>query len=334
VTRTHDMTIHDYVRELTAVHQHREHYTVRRSGTWYGQDHVTRVPALLVQLGAASPSSAVEERDNTGYGSRPAARLEASDTLARIDHEAARWVRTLGYDDPGDKLVEVRRIPASHGPTCPTCRHSSCATIRLGDYVERRPIPRSGTARCIRLLAGLTPSLDPKTRTQLTADLRRWWTWARIISGWDSAAWRPDNTCPMCGERRSLRVNLAAEAAFCVADGCRETWDHSNIGLLADHIRQESEQERTPPPAPVPCHCRWPNGLREQGRWGLCPTCGSPCCVNAEVVAEREEQRRRAARELERIERMERIARDYGRSQRTRAMATGKVVPLRARVSS
>jgi hypothetical protein len=292
VTRTHDMTIHDYVRELTTPHQHREHYTLRRSGTWYGQDHVTAVPALLVQLEAATPSGAVEERDNTGFGSRPAARLEAVDTLTRIDHEAAAWVRRLGHDDPGL------------------------------------------TTRCVRFLGGLAADLDPKTRTQLTADLRRWWTWARIVSGWDSAAWRPDNTCPMCGERRSLRVNLAAEAAFCVADGCRETWDRSNIGLLADHIRAESETERTPPPAPVPCHCRWPGGLREQGRWGLCPTCGSACCVNAEVVAEREEQRRRAARELERIERLERIAAEHGRRQRARAMAAGRVVPLRAKVSS
>lgn len=282
------LDLNDLVRELTAPHQHREHYTVRRNKTWYGHDHVTRVPPLIRQLLDASPSGAVDERDNHGYGSRPTARLDALDTLHRIDREAARWVRWLGHDDPGDTL----------------------------DPHTGRGIPGTGTIACVRLLGSLAPSLPGAVRTQLTRDVRRWWTWSRIVSGWDSPAWRPDNTCPMCGTRRSLRVNLAAEVAFCIEDACRETWDSANIGLLADHIRNESEEERAPLVEPVACHCRWPGGLREQGRWGLCPACGSACCVNAEAVAEREEQRRLAAREVARLERLERIAAEHARRQR------------------
>lgn len=266
------MDLNDYVRELTTHHQHREHYTIRRGKTWYGQQHATAVPALLDQLESASPSGAVAERDNNGYGSRPAARLEALDTLMRIDTEAARWVRWLGQDDPGD------------------------------------------TAACIRLLGSLVPEQSKPTAAAIARDVRRWWTWSRIVSGWDSPAWRPDNTCPMCGERRTLRINLAAQAAFCVEDECRETWDASRIGLLAEHIRLESEQERAPVVAPVACQCRWP--MSGQGRWGLCPVCGSSVCMNAEAVAEREQLRRVAAREAERLERLERIAREYAAARR------------------
>lgn len=296
----------DMVRELTERHTHREHYQVKQGRTWVGQNHLTDVPSLIQQLQLASPSGQVDQRDDAGYASRPAARLEALDTLLDIDREAARWVRWLGHDDPGDQLVVVNRIPATLGPTCRDCRHSSCASIRRGEYVERKPIPGSGTLACIRLLHSLTPQLPDATRRSITRDVRRWWTWARIATGWDSPAWRPDNTCPMCGERRTLRINLVAELAVCVHEPCRETWDQSSLGLLADHIRLESETERAPTVQPVPCHCRVP--MQQQGRWGLCPACGSSVCVNAEVVAEREAQRRAAAAEAEKLEQLERIA--------------------------
>lgn len=262
-----NMDLHDFVDELTRTHQHREHYTTRTNGTTYGHNHPTRVPPLLIQLAGASPSGAVDERDNSGYESRPTIRVDALDTLARIHDEAACWVRWCGHDAPGDKL----------------------------DHATGASLSGSGTIACVRLLGGLAPSLDPGVRGQLLADVRRWWTWARIVSGWDSASWRPDNTCPMCGERRTLRINLADEVAFCVKDQCRETWDASNIGLLADHIRAEADAEAQPAVAVVPCQCRWPHGLREQGRWGMCPACGSPSCLNAEAVAAAEDQRRRVA---------------------------------------
>lgn len=234
------------VREVTERHTHREHYQVRRGKTWYGEEHVTDVPSLLQQLQHASPSGQVEQRDDAGYASRPAARLEALDTMLRIDQEAARWVRG-GHDDPGDRL----------------------------DPKTGRAVTCSGTLACI-LLHSLTPALPDATRRAVTRDVRRWWTLARIATGWDSPAWRPDNTCPMCGERRTLQITLVAELAVCSYDACRETWDRSSLGLLADHIRSESEAERLPVFEPVPCMCRI-DGLPTQGSWGSARDAGRRC---------------------------------------------------------
>lgn len=94
------------------------------------------------------------------------------------------------------------------------------------------------TKLCVRRLHGMWASQDEATKRRIERDVRSWWTQARIITGWDSSAFRPDNTCPICAERRSLRIKLAEQLAFCV--GCRETWDAATIGLLADHIRAEN----------------------------------------------------------------------------------------------
>jgi hypothetical protein len=198
-TPPRSMDLVDYVRELTEPHQHREHFQVKRGRTWYGQDHVTRVPALLVQLGQAAPSSSGDERANSGYGSRPPSRLEALDTLTRIDLAAARWVKDLGEDDPAD------------------------------------------TVACVRLLGSLMPSAHQVTRQAVLRDVRRWWTQARVVTGIDSPAWKPDNTCPLCGVRGGIRIRLADRSGLCVE--CRETWTPETIALLADHIRAENHDE-------------------------------------------------------------------------------------------
>lgn len=242
------MDVHDYVRDLTRTHTHRERYTTNRGGTTYTRDHVTTVAPLLTQLWASdTPSSSTEEGPRPGYASRPAARLEALDVAVRIDLAAARWVRDLGHDDPVD------------------------------------------TTACIRLLASLLPNEPRETQAAIERDIRSWWTQARIVTGWDSPPWRPDNTCPMCSERGTLRVNLALQAGMCVE--CRETWDQTNIGLLADHIRGESEAEKPAAADPVPCVCPWPHpGMGD--RWGVCPACGSAACVHALAVAAREDEAR------------------------------------------
>ena len=265
----------DYVRELTEHHTHAEHYQIKKGKTWYGSNHITLAPPLLDQLQYATPSGLGDQRSGSGYESRPAARIEALDTLIQIDKFAARWVRDLGEDDPADK-VDPRTGLLVHG---------------------------SGTIACVRLLGSLAPSQDKKTQGRILADVRRWWTWARIATGWDSPAWRPDNTCPACGVRGSLRVNLVAQLGTCSDDGCRETWDESSIGILAEHIRVESEAERVPPAPTVACWCRWP--AVAQGRWGLCPECGSAYCVGAEEEAEREAGRRAVARETARLRQLE-----------------------------
>jgi hypothetical protein len=95
------------------------------------------------------------------------------------------------------------------------------------------------TSGCLRLLNGLGASAGPQLSGHLDADVRRWWTWARIHTGWDSPAWKPDNTCPLCAVKGGLRVKLLDRIAHCV--DCGETWDPTTIGLLADAIRWENK---------------------------------------------------------------------------------------------
>lgn len=91
---------------------------------------------------------------------------------------------------------------------------------------------------CIRKLAGLRVSADAAARTSIDRDVRRWWTWARVATGWDSPALTPYNTCLACGALGTLKVRPAEEIAVCT--GCQETWDPDTIGMLARHIRAEN----------------------------------------------------------------------------------------------
>lgn len=233
------MQLADYVRELTERHHHSEQYQVREHGAWQQRRWSTKVPSLIDQLWANdTPSQAVEDGPRPGFGSKPAARLDALDAAVRIDLEASRWVKDLGEDDPAD------------------------------------------TAACIRLLHGLTASADMLTRRAIEHDVRRWWIRARIVTGWDSPAWTPDNTCPMCGERGTLKVRLADRVGMCTNDACRAVWDEHSIGLLADHIRAESSAERLPRESAGPCWCPWPEpDVPDLDR--LCPRCGSARCWHA-----------------------------------------------------
>lgn len=242
MTHEGQLDIHDLVRDLTLPHTHREAYSLRMSGTTWTKGHVTLVPALINQLLNATPAGSGESSGSGTAKSRPAARIEALDTVMLIDDEAARWVRRLGHDDPGDALEVIRRARSTFGPTCPQCSHTSCVAVQRGEHVERRAIRGSGTIACIRLLHGLHAGASPEQKRAIEHDARRWWHQARIVSGWDSAAWRPDNTCPVCEVRRSLRINLTTQTAVCIE--CREVWDTTTIGLLAEHVRIENAEDQ------------------------------------------------------------------------------------------
>jgi hypothetical protein len=233
------MDLADYIRELTETHSHAEHYQIRRGRTWYGANHVTKVPPLIAQLWANDlPSQATESGTRPGFGSKPAARLDALDTAARIDIEAHRWVTDLGEPPRGIDTIDL-----------------------------------------VRQLHGLSASAAGITRGAITKDVRSWWTQARIVTGWDSPAWAPDNTCPQCGERGTLKVRLGDQLGMCTNDVCRVTWDSATIGLLADHIRAESEAARVPVLRPMACRLQ-PDAVVPDLSV-LCPTCGSARCVRA-----------------------------------------------------
>ena len=80
--------------------------------------------------------------------------------------------------------------------------------------------------------------------TDLSRDIQRWWTWARITTGWDQPAFQPHNTCPHCGVLGTIRIRLHEHLATCTNDTCRATWDHDTIGILAQHIRTENGEQQ------------------------------------------------------------------------------------------
>jgi hypothetical protein len=209
--------IHTIHTHLTQWHQHRQPYTFEGGMSSWDTYHTTEVPPLIDQLNEAEKPSA-GDLTGTTFGSRPVVSIEALDTLVHIDHEAARWVRKLGHDDPGDTIACVTKV-YSLAASAEFCRRDK-------PVIEDRQVVCCDVHRIER-------------------DMRRWWTQARITSGWDSRAWAPNNTCPIadCGERRTLRIRVDDQTAFCV--NCRETWDTATIGILAEHVRAENGEELT-----------------------------------------------------------------------------------------
>lgn len=234
----------DLVDELTRPHLHRERFNRDQGGHRHrtrSRYHVTRVPALVAQLERTESTGAEPDTGMTrGFESRPVARLEALDTLTSIDTEAGAWLR----------ILQARHIPGT----------------------------TTGRVRAVYART-LDPNTEPRDRRLLIADLRRWHTRARVVTGWDAPAWRPASTCPLCGEYGTLRVKWLDEVATCVQ--CGEAWDSDTIGLLADHVRAEAEATRTRTAVPA-CYCPLPmpepHGLR------LCSTCGSARCIRALTV--------------------------------------------------
>lgn len=237
---TRHLTLADLIHELANSHRTTQHYTIRVGTEWRGRNHHVEVPSLVHQLWENDiPSATTEDGPRPGYASKPAASLEALDTVAWIDREAARWIRFLGHDD----------------------RHPS-------------------TTATLRQLHSLAVAAPSEVRIAIERDVRRWWIRARIVTGWDSAPWTPDNTCPQCGERGTLRIRLADKIGMCTDDGCRVVWDEQSIGLLADHIRAESSAERHPKAGPGECWCPVPKPIVPD-LTRLCPRCGSARCTHA-----------------------------------------------------
>lgn len=250
MTEHRRLELADYVLELTQTHTHVETYQTRSltGGGFIDARHITRAPGLLTQLANNDTPSAT-----TDDGPRPG---YASRPAARLDALAAL----------ADIDLAINRW-----------------IIDIGDQPQHLD-----TARALQQLHALLAGADHITRAEATRDVRRWWTRARIVTGWDSPAWTPDNTCPSCNERGTLRIRLADHIGMCTFPGdptrrreaCGVTWDESTIGLLADHIRAESSAERVVRPGSGPCWCPVPEPTVPDLRF-QCPACGSARCWHA-----------------------------------------------------
>lgn len=82
--------------------------------------------------------------------------------------------------------------------------------------------------------------------------VRSWWASARVLTHWDSAAYRPHGTpCPNCWETSTLRIRVDDELAHCTS--CGETWDSTGdadsrpLSLLAQHVRWCTDHDVTKP---------------------------------------------------------------------------------------
>lgn len=204
---THDLLhIADAVDELTRPRTNREPYSyVDEHNTVVHRRHPTYVPPLLEQL-----QQAIEPRTRGGAsftGNIPESRPSA-------------------HIDAMDVYMRIDQAVYDWTKTYAEQRRWDSLTDRL------------------RALVGAAPNMEDDTQHDLAREARRWVTWAKVTTGWEVPARQPDNTCPLCGVRGSLRVRVgdgitsAEAAAYCV--GCGESWDNSTIGLLAEHIRSEN----------------------------------------------------------------------------------------------
>lgn len=167
--------------------------------------HRTTNPPLLQQLWTAAETSRGMDSGNTrGFQSSPAASLEALDVALEIEQTVHELLRALGVVDSHD-----------HYPD---------------------------TIAAVRHLGSLASPGEHSTHRDEARTVRHWWVAARVITGWDLPAFRPNNTCPMCANRGTLRIKWPT--GFCTS--CRTAWDEEHSGLLVEHIRAENGETQEP----------------------------------------------------------------------------------------
>lgn len=103
--------------------------------------------------------------------------------------------------------------------------------------------PRDTTAGNIRALVGISGTLDSDTLAALVTEVYLWRNWAMTVTGWRTPPFRPHVPCPVCDKVGSLRIRLDQSTACCM--DCGEAWTETDgsLGLLAEHIRLESERK-------------------------------------------------------------------------------------------
>lgn len=194
------------VAELIEPHTHREQISTHDGKQWTHSRHITDVPPLLAQLREAVEPSSSSERGKSSFGSRPSARLDAIDTLLRIEASSSHWLNVrLGK-------------PLRH-----TIEDNLRALVGLAPMLDEtlqwdltREARRWATSA--RVVTGWeVPPFRPANSCPLCDE--RGSLRVRVGDG----------------------VTSSETWAMCVH--CSEAWDPSTIGLLAEHIRAENGDE-------------------------------------------------------------------------------------------
>ena len=162
---------------------------------------VVEHPSLIDQLERAVESSSAGA-SSSGYESRPAANIEALDSLGIMEREAAIWVRVI----LGRPVGVLGEVPAS-------------ADLR----------------DLLGLLAQRAPTLEWERIRALDFDVLRWWARARVVTTWDVAPIKPHVPCMNCDRRGGIQVRVDPLSAICLH--CGAAWDSSTIGILGNHIQ-------------------------------------------------------------------------------------------------
>jgi hypothetical protein len=184
IDRDQPGTLQDYVDALTKTTVHHERYTVHvnnqdGTSTWVTKRHTATSRPLIHQLEAAIYTRVAETGARPGFESKPSARLDALDTLARIEAGTLDWLNRLNLKSP--------MVLTPSGPIFDLCR------------AVQRAAANAGPA--------------------MLGDVRSWWITARTITGWDSPAWRPRSACPLCGNKGGLRIRFDAQTGHCTECG-------------------------------------------------------------------------------------------------------------------
>lgn len=128
--------------------------------------------------------------------------------------------------------------------------------VGVQDAATKLDVIRPTLAGMLHALVGARHT-DDQLRA-LVRDAQRWVRRARIATGFDAAPITLGDPCPYCLRRNALVVTGDLTTAHC--QRCGVEWDHDTIGLLAEMLRANTEQQTA-----VDVHCHWP----ECGRRGV-----------------------------------------------------------------
>lgn len=121
----------DHIRELT---QHHTTMTIIDRDNGAQEIHRVNEPPLLAQLDdAITGSTNLSDEDATrgAFGSKPAAHLEAIDTLARIDNQARQLAADNGINPTGPLTTILHRLSGAIGDKPHHKIHSWWAAARM-----------------------------------------------------------------------------------------------------------------------------------------------------------------------------------------------------------
>ncbi len=192
------------VDELTRPRSMRQPYTYRSPhGTLITTEHIVNVVSLLEQLHHTPLLETLG--DNNGLHTPPGSRPAGSlERLAALETIRREATRLNTY---------------MHGPT------------------------RNDLDHILRGLIGVATMQDTDTQEHLATTSHRWLSLAWSVTGWNDPPFRPDNKCPLCEARHSLRVRvITASDVHASCCQCGEVWTPDTINVLIAHIRWENDE--------------------------------------------------------------------------------------------